>query len=229
MLETRIVAKSLSDQAYEKIVDAMARGEIVPGSRISEAKIARQFGISRGPLREAFGRLEGRGLVTRKPNVGVQAARLSARDLSELFTLREALEGMACRLAATEMTGAELDKLVAVLEKHGRSEGVKRGKGYYQSSPDEDFHRLIVQGSHNHRLIRVLSQDLYDQVRIYRYRSSVRAGRTQTAYNEHREIVEALIARDPDRAEAAMRRHIARARENLIWNGSDQPEAPEPR
>lgn len=208
---------SLADRAFQKIVAAISRGEFEPGEFIKEARIAKQLGISRGPLREAMNRLEGRNLVERRPRLGVQVISLSQPDLEELFIMREALEGMACRQAASAMSNEALDQLSNLLEEHGRSEGLRTGADYYQGSSNEDFHFRIVRGSGNNRLIKALCDELYYQVRIYRYRSSARPGRARKALEEHRRIVEALRSRDPDRAEAAMREHIANARINLIW------------
>jgi DNA-binding GntR family transcriptional regulator len=216
-LSTPIQLQSLSEQAFEKLMNAIVRGEIEPGERISEAQVARQLGISRGPLREALGRLEGLKLVERKPRIGVSVIGLSEDDLDELFTVREALEGMACRLAATSLSDDEIERLRRLLAHHQESEGLRQGTGYYQGSADEDFHFRIVRASGNGRLIKGLCDDLYYQLRIYRYRSSVAPGRAVAAFQEHLQIVEALAARDPDRAEAAMRRHIANARANLVW------------
>lgn len=207
---------SLVDQAFDQLVEAISRGDFEPGQSVKEAQLAKQLGISRGPLREAMNRLEARNLVERRPRFGVQVVRLTQTDLAELFTMREALEGMACRLAATAMSEQELAALVALLEAHGRSKGVRTGSDYYQGSADEDFHIRIVRGSGNTRLIKALCEDLYYQVRIYRYRSSVTPGRAHAAYSEHKAIVKALLARDPDRAEAAMRKHISNAQVNLI-------------
>lgn len=208
---------SLADQAFQKVVTAISRGEFAPGEFIKEARIAKQLGISRGPLREAMNRLEGRRLVDRKPRLGVQVIELSQHDLEELFTVREALEGMAARLAATAMSDAALDELSVLLERHGQSEGVRSGSVYSSGSEDDDFHFHIVRGSGNERLINALCDELYYQIRIYRYRSSTRPGRARSAFEEHQAIVEALRARDPDRAEAAMRRHIVNARVSVIW------------
>ena len=82
IFEAPIVAQSLANLAFEKIVGAIVSGEIAPGERISEAHLARRFGISRGPLREALMRLEGRRLVERKPNLGAYVVRLSEQGLS---------------------------------------------------------------------------------------------------------------------------------------------------
>lgn len=207
---------SLVDQAFHKLVEAICRGHFEPGEAISEVQIAKGLGISRGPLREAMNRLEARNLVERRPRFGVQVVRLSQKDLAELFTMREALEGMACRLAATAMSDQEITALSALLEEHGRSKGVRTGSNYYQGSADEDFHFRIVRGSGNTKLIKALCDDLYYQIRIYRYRSSVSPGRAYAALDEHKAIVKALLARDPDRAEAAMRKHIAHAKANLV-------------
>ncbi len=209
-LATPIAPQSLVDQAFERMVGAIVGGEFPPGERIGEVRVARQLGISRGPLREALVRLEGRRLVERRPNVGMFVITRSQADFDELFALREALEGMACRLAAEHMTDAELDRLEALLKRRAD------GSGHYQTD-DEDLHFLIVRGSRNSRLITTLCDDLYYQVRFYRHRSSTRPGRTRSANAEHRAIVDALKARDADRAEAAMRKHISNARANLLW------------
>ncbi len=91
-----IAPASLAEIAFSSLVEAISAGEFEPGQRLSEAELARRFGISRGPLREALQRLEGR-LVTRQARVGVRVLELSSDALRELFTIREALEGVAAR------------------------------------------------------------------------------------------------------------------------------------
>lgn len=211
----RLRTKTLADQAFERITEAIIQRELVPGERISEALLARRLGISRGSLREAIRRLEGHKLVTRAPHVGVRVADISPNDLQECFVIREALEGMGCRLAATHMTDVELAELDALLDRHARSEEVRSGASYYQGAGDFDFHFLIIRGSKNAKLIELLCDDLYYVTRIYRYRSSIAPGRARVAFEEHRAIAEALHARNPDLAETLMRRHIAHARQTL--------------
>src|SRR5215203_2331637 len=89
-----ISGTSLVNEAFGKLVEAITSGEFEPGQRILEAELARQLGISRGPLREALGRLEGR-LVTRTPRIGVRVIESRPEEVSQLFLVREALEGMA--------------------------------------------------------------------------------------------------------------------------------------
>jgi DNA-binding GntR family transcriptional regulator len=209
-----IAVSSLADEALGKIVQAITTGEFRPGERLSEAHLARQLGISRGPLREALGRLEGR-LVERTPRIGVRVIRLSRSDLEQLLAVREALEGMACRLAAERGTEAELADLANLLAKHGKDSRVLNARGYFQRTADDDFHLHILRCARNARLEELLMEGLYYQLRLYRFRSSERPGRARLAFEEHVAIVEALRSRDPDRAEGAMRTHIRNAYASL--------------
>lgn len=217
-LDRPIIARSLVDEAFERIANSIVIGEIEPGERLREANLARQLGISRGVLREAMQRLEGLKLVRRTSNIGVHVIGLSYDDLYELYTMREALEGMAARLAAENIRDDEIKALQALIERHGRSEDLQQGDGYYQYFADEDFHVFIARASRNSRLERMLCNELYFQLRLYRYRSSSRPGRAKEAFAEHQEVVDAIAARDPDRAENAIRTHLRRARENLKWS-----------
>jgi DNA-binding GntR family transcriptional regulator len=211
MLE-KVQARSLVDVVAERIEAAIIAGQLEPGSKISEQGLAASFGVSRGPLREAIRRLEGRKLLERTPNIGVRVAALSLKDLKEILEVREALEGMACGLAATNMTDAEIAGLARLLEGHGRQKSVQEGKGYYQESKDFDFHFRIVTGSGNERLAQMLTGDLYYLLRVYRYKSSTKPGRAMAALEEHQAIVTALQKRDAKAAEEAMRAHLRNAR-----------------
>jgi DNA-binding GntR family transcriptional regulator len=212
---------SLVDQTFDRIADAIYVGQIQPGERIREAQLAKALGVSRGVLREAMQRLEGRKLVTRTSNIGVHVKNLSRDDLYELFTLREALEGMAARLAAEHMTDEERRGLKDLLYRHSEHQDIKRGAGYYQASEDEDFHFRIARGSRNGRLEHALCDELYYQLRLYRYRSSVREGRAKAAFAEHERVVQAIVDGRPGVAEDAMREHLAHARANLTWSALD--------
>lgn len=211
-LANKVQAKSLVDIVAERLEEAIISGQLEPGSKLSEQGLAAALGVSRGPLREAIRRLEGRKLLERTPNIGVRVAALSLRDLVEILQVREALEGMACGLAATHMSDADVAALGKLLAAHEKQKSVREGKGYYQESKDFDFHFRIVAGSGNQRLVQMLTGDLYYLLRVYRYRSSTKPGRAQEALEEHKEIVAAIEARDPARAEQAMRAHLRNAR-----------------
>lgn len=206
-----IVAASLSSEAFDKVVEAITSGEFDPGQRLSEAELARNLGISRGPLREALGRLEGR-LVKRTPRIGVHVISFTREDVESLFLTREALEGMSARLAAERMSEEQLKDLRALLDSHAHQPELASGEAYVQRSLDDDFHFSIIRGAKCERIERLLMDEIYYQLRIHRRKSSTQPGRAQAALTEHRQIVESLERRDPARAEAAMRTHLRNAR-----------------
>ncbi|WP_188409666.1 GntR family transcriptional regulator [Agaricicola taiwanensis] len=220
---TIVAHPSLSDQAFAAIADAIAQGVIAPGTRIKEATIARDLGISRGPLREALRRLESHRLVERRPGLGAFVTSLSLDDLDDLFQMREVLEGAACSLAASRISDAGIAELQGLLDRHGN---VLAAEGQYrQLTSDDDFHFCIIRESGSRRLFHTLCSELYLQIRMYRFCSSSKPGRAEMAMQEHRDIVAAIAARDARKAEEAMRTHIANARKNLMWTA---PEAPQP-
>jgi DNA-binding GntR family transcriptional regulator len=206
-----IAITSLAEEAFSKLVQSITSGEFEPGQKLSEAELARRLGISRGPLREALGRLEGR-LVMRTPRLGVSVIDLDRQDLEQLFVVREALEGMAARLAAERMTASELAHLRDLLQHHATQPELASGSAYYQRSSDEDYHFTIVRAARCEKLEQLLLDELYYQLRIHRLRSSTRPGRAQQALAEHREVLDALASRNPDAAEGTMRHHIRNAR-----------------
>jgi DNA-binding GntR family transcriptional regulator len=232
-LNSRVQAQSLVDAIAERVEAAIISGELAPGSKLSEQALAKSLGVSRGPFREAIRRLEGRKLVQRTPNIGVRVAALSVADLSDILAIREALEGLACGLAAVRMTDEEITLLKSLLKEHGSRKSIQTGTGYYQESKDFDFHFRIVKGSQNDRLIQMLCGDLYDLLRVYRYKSSTLQGRAKKAFEEHQQIVAALIKRDPELAEQKMREHIRNARLHVetqlgASSGHPLPMAPAP-
>ena len=188
-LETELPTLTLSDGAFQRIQTAIVKGEIPPGTRISEQYLSDTFGISRGPLREAIRRLEGRRLVVRIPHAGVRVVSLSYEELLELYHVREALEGMACRLAAQNMTESEIATLRDVLATHEKHSGLQANQSYYQQEGDLDIHYVIIRGSKNRALSDMLLGDLYHLVRMYRYRYSTTPNRPQQALAEHHRII----------------------------------------
>lgn len=208
-------SETRSEHVFRKIQSAIVKGDIAPGSKISEPELARTYGISRGPLREAIHRLEGQKLLVRVPHVGARVVSLSQQELSELYQIRESLEGMACRLAAEKMTPAAVDELRRVLEAHERDEAFQAGRGYYQQEGDYDFHYRIVQASGNQMLIRMLCDELYQLARMYRIQYSTTPNRPRQAFTQHHRILDAIAEGDGELAELLMRRHIRASRLNI--------------
>jgi DNA-binding GntR family transcriptional regulator len=209
------VSITLADRLFDTLQRAIVEGDIKPGSKISEPELARQYSVSRGSLREAIGRLEARKLVERKPNLGARVVTLSYEQLIEIFQVREALEGMAARLAAQNMSETEIEELQALLKEHGNEIKEQHGQAYFQQQGDLDFHYRIVQGSKNQQLIGLLCNDLYHLLRMYRFQFGMRSKRSQQAYEEHHYLLNAIVSRDPEMAELLMRQHIRSSRRNV--------------
>src|SRR3546814_4506505 len=118
--EMRISDWSSDVCSSDLLTQAIISGELRPGTRISEPKLAKQLGVSRGPLREATRRLQERMLVTHTPRQGVRVVELSREVLHEVCTIREALEGIAAREAAINITDEEAIELTGAIERHRR-------------------------------------------------------------------------------------------------------------
>ena len=205
--------KTLSEQAFNEIKDAIIAGDLEQGSKVTEHKLAKQYGLSRGSLREAIRRLEAIRLLVRVPHAGMHVVTLTSELMEEIYTVREALEGMSARLAAQRMSNEDIASVSDLLDRHQSSIDKSQGKHYFQREGDLDFHYRIAQASDNQWLIDLLSSELYQLLRIGRQRSGQTPERPIKAIQEHRHIVEAIRMRDPELAELLMRRHISGA-----WN-----------
>ncbi|MGX5173830.1 GntR family transcriptional regulator [Aliikangiella sp. IMCC44653] len=202
-----------TDKTFVQMRQDIVEGHIQAGSKLSETELAAKYGVSRAVIRESINRLESCHLVERKANVGARVVALTAVGLEQLYQVRESLEGMAVRLAAENMSDAEIADLKSLLNSHFHT--IKGGDSYYQEAGDVDFHYRIIQGSKNAHLIRMLVDGLYHLVRMYRVQLGMAGPRVTTAFDEHKNIVNAIANRDPELAEMLMRRHIQYTRINL--------------
>nr|WP_026026683.1 GntR family transcriptional regulator [Vibrio genomosp. F10] len=201
-----------SESLTEYLIEAIVGGDIPPGSKISEPELAKRFEVSRGPLREAIMRVEGLGLIERIPHVGARVITFSQEKLIELYSVREALEGMAARLAARHITPDELIKLEQVLATHSKHIDQVEGASYFHQHGDFDFHYRIIKASRNSKLVSLLCGELYHLLRMYRYQSPRAQSRPTEALEEHKFILQAIRNRDEELAEMLMRRHISGSR-----------------
>ncbi|MDB5872210.1 MAG: GntR family transcriptional regulator [Ramlibacter sp.] len=216
MAKTATEPSVLIDDTVARLEEMIVRGELLPGARLPEQSLADSLGVSRGPLREAIRTLEGRRLIERVPHAGVRVVQLSIEDLEQLLVTRESLEGMACRQAAENMTVPEIKKLRETAELIGKM--LQRSPGaVFAGGADNDFHRQIAIGSRNRWIARLLCEDLYSLVRLYRVQAIFRpAAKSKATHREHLDIIDCIHARDGDAAEAAMRLHVRNGRERLM-------------
>lgn len=207
--------KTASDKVFVDIRQAIVEGEIAQGSKISEPELSKKHQVSRATLREALNRLESCHLIERKANVGCRVISLTPEKLDEIYQVRSALEGLACRLAATNMTDDEINQVKALLDEHLSTQRVRQGESYYQEEGDLDFHYRIIKGSKNSHLINLLCNELYQLVRMYRVQMGMNGPRVSKAFDEHLAIINAIAARDGELAELLMKRHIAASGNNI--------------
>lgn len=204
----------LTDRVVERLEQLILGGRYQPGEKLREQVLAEELGVSRGPLREAIRTLEGRRLLERTPRAGVQVVGVSPSDLEQILVAREALEGMAARQAAENMTGAEVNALrqtVSALQSHPED----APGAVFSAGPDNDFHRLIAKGSRNRWLENLLVKDVYSLLRLYRVQAARRPDVTDSIA-EHHAIINRIHARDGEGAEAAMRLHLRGSRARML-------------
>ncbi len=124
--------QTLSEQVYNELKEAIIAGDLVQGAKITEDELAKKYGISRGPLREALRRLESIRLLIKIPHAGMRVITLTPEMIEEIYIVREALEGMSARLAAERITDEEIEALNALLDKHANDIDKSDGKLYLQ-------------------------------------------------------------------------------------------------
>jgi DNA-binding GntR family transcriptional regulator len=205
---------SKKDLIIQQLRAEIVSGQIPPGEKLSEARLAERFGVSRMPVRDALKELESAGFVTVEQRRGTFVRGMSRSEILDLFEVREAVEGMAARLCAHRANNDLLAKLDEAIETMSRQVKVLDMDGY--SRTDERLHELILSGASNERLsdhYRLLVQHLHRGLL-----SSIvtrREGRMERSLAEHVEIMRALHAHDAQGAEDAMRNHVQRGRLEL--------------
>ena len=198
-------ARAPHKDAYEMILEAIDTGTYKPGSRLVESELADRFGVSRTPIREALQRLETQSLLTRDGRSLIVAS-LDHSQLSELYVVRGALEGLAAREAAGHATPEELAVLRDMLESDRKLVGDPEA----MSRANRRFHKQIHLASHNRFLVQQLDL-VHRSMALLASTSIAVAGRPTDTLEEHERIVKAIEEGDGDAADKALRDHISQA------------------
>jgi DNA-binding GntR family transcriptional regulator len=209
-MNTKLINRPLYEDVAERLRAQIFAHELAPGSWLDEQSLAQQFGISRTPMREAIKVLASEGLVTTKMNRGAYVTEVDRSDLEQIFTVLSLLEGQAAKETASKATEEELnllDDLHHRLEKAAADRDVEQ---FFEINVK--FHELIQDIASNTWMNGVIA-DLRKVLKLQRRDSLTRTGRLQNSLLEHREILQAILKRDPTAAEAAMRKHLARGLE----------------
>jgi len=185
--------------------ERIVRGEWRPGRRLSENDIARELGVSRTPIREAFIRLKGEGLVVVRPQNGTFVAAINLAEVEDSQFLRETVECRTIALAAERCTADDLGRLLACIDVQRRAIGAGDEAGFIAA--DDAMHRYLIGLSGRGSLWRTVYGAKLQLDRVRHLSLQDRAW-TEGNIREHEAIVDRVAACDPTGAEAAMRRHL---------------------
>lgn len=198
-----------ADIVRESLRDAILDGEAPPGARLREEELARLFGVSRTPVREALQQLSSEGLVQTSPHQGATVASLSVEDILAIYVVREALEGVSARLAARRATPEQHVQLLAIVEE--MESNVADSTPAEMAEMNLRFHAELRNAAGNRYLDRFLSQ-IEHVVRRAGHTTYSHSRRPGSSIAEHRAIVDAVVAGDPERAEELAIEHMRQAR-----------------
>ena len=212
----KIQHANLSEKTYERIKDAILKGNLSPGRRLLFDQLARGLGVSRTPLREAVVRLEKEGFVVSVPRGGTYVKKFSKKDIKEIYEIREMLEALAAMLAATIITDKQLQVMRDTCRKFKNS--IEKRNVQSCVKMDLKFHDLLIEASRNDKLsqiIRVFNlQVLSISIKGPEYWSWA-----EQYVEGHLAIIEALSKQDSDLTETLIREHIKKGKELILSSG----------
>ena len=196
---------TLSQRVYEHLREEILADHLLPGTELSEVALSKELAISRGPIREAMGRLSAEGLITMRPRRRAEVRSLTPQELIDAYQVREALEVMAVRLAIPRMTEADLARLDQLMEQMAGH--ISDGAVREFFAANVSFHELLCELSGNPKLQEVHHR-LEGEIGRFQSRTLALRGTMDDSLTEHRAILEAIRLRDVDRAAALTADHI---------------------
>ncbi|MGN0298522.1 MAG: GntR family transcriptional regulator [Lachnospiraceae bacterium] len=195
----------LRDVVFQTLRQAILKGELLPGERLMEVRLANALGVSRTPVREAIHMLELEGLVVMVPRKGAEVARISEKNLYDVLEVRRALEKLAVELVCQRMSEEQLNQLK---QKFYAFLAVAQSEDLMQVVQcDEEFHDVIYEATGNIRLVQMLN-NLREQMYRYRLEHIKDLSKRSTLVKEHKRILDALTIKDVEAAKSAIEEHI---------------------
>jgi DNA-binding GntR family transcriptional regulator len=198
---------SRNEFVYQMLRKSIESGELKPGDRVMEFEIAEKLKVSRTPIRDALRRLESDGILEIEPRFGLRVASLSRQSILELYTMRELLEATAARLCATFATEIEMLDLEQMLARE------KQLRGDYEALAKHNrrFHEAIYHGAHNKYLEKSLHA-VNDSMWLLGKSQMLDPARAEQAYEQHEQLLHAILSRDAVLAEKLALAHIQAAK-----------------
>lgn len=204
--------QNVSEELINIIKKQILSGELNPGDRIVETKLARELGLSQSPVREALRQLQGEGIITIVPNKGPSVATLVMKDVFEIYTIRSMLEGLAIRLATKHATDEDIEALETFFNR--MKDKLADDSVQYLLEDSLHIHETIIRLSNHTRLFSMYKLITF-QVALVNRMLGTRSSKEREV-EEHWELIVALKRRNPDEAETIMRKHIYHSYCNFV-------------
>jgi DNA-binding GntR family transcriptional regulator len=199
-------APRLAEDLRRALENEIFSGALIPGERLDETGLARRFGVSRTPVREALMQLASAGLIEMRPRQAAVVATITVQRLLQMFEVMAEMEGLCARLAARRMTPAEREALQRAHQVCARLAKGDDPEAYYEAN--RAFHEKLYAGAHN-QYLEDTTRTLRNRLTSYRRFQLHQPGRVAQSLAEHDGVVAAILTGDAERAAGAMRAHVA--------------------
>ncbi len=210
--------QSVRQATYLQLKDLILSGRVRPAERLAESALAKRFGVSRTPLREALMKLEREGLVVGERNVGYTVADLDVGAVCDLLRVREALDICAAELACARATDEDLAEISGIVDEMAAlrsSSGMTASDQARNLELGLHIHKVIARATRNEALLRV-SEQIYQQLQLALWLEVLWIDLADSDLAEHRAIADALKARNPEAAATAARDHVQSSLRNMM-------------
>jgi phosphonate utilization transcriptional regulator len=207
-----VQSTSLSLLVQQEIMRLILSGEIASGEWLNESALSQRFGVSRGPVREAFRSLEEMGFLRQEKNIGAFVREITAGEADQIYELREVLDALIARKAAALATPEQIAMLRATLDDMNRAVAEMDVATYYPINLR--FHDLLAQYAGNAKLTAIYRR-LMNELHIFRLRGLGKIGGLQKSLHEHRAILKAIEAGDAEAAGQTAKAHVISSRRRV--------------
>ena len=207
---------SLRGRVFHRLREDILSGKYQENEELKEVSIGEELGVSRTPVREAFRQLELEGLIQIVPNNGAYVTGITEKDVKDIYMIRSLLEGLCARWATENITHEQMEEMeenVYLAKFHAK-------KGHYEqlAALDNRFHEIMYEAC-NSKMLEHQLKDFHDYVLRVRKKTLANVNRGTKSNEEHEMIMEAIKAKDADKAEALANKHMINAYENMVQNG----------
>lgn len=214
VVEGEIKFRSIADQLYDYLSNAIIEGALKPGEKLVEDDLRNKFGISRSPIRECFRILQSEGLIVIEPRKGAYVKKLSQKEITDIFPVRANLEGLAAKLATPNMGDREIGKLEDLIEEMDSAIKHNEVKAFLKCN--SIFHSTIIKAARNEILEKILvtlGKGFWLRIAYLYYQSSPAL---VFSNKMHKDIVKAFKKHAPKDAEQAIKEHIEHAKRAMM-------------